>query len=109
MPVDINDMTDLSEILVVKERRKSRDERRKSGNGSPKRVSNESAGSKESKDSAESSDSKQSKNNSESSSDNSDKIQERLSLDTFFRSVKDKSVRTSWKRHLKLLDDVDHS
>ena len=38
MPVDINDMTDLSEILVVKERRKSRDERRKSGNGSPKRV-----------------------------------------------------------------------
>lgn len=109
MPVDINDMTDLSEILVVKERRKSRDERTKSGNGSPKRVSHESAGSKESKDSAESSDSKQSKNNSESSSDNSDKIQERLSLDTFFRSVKDKSVRTSWKRHLKLLDDVDHS
>ena len=84
-------MTDLSEILVVKERRKSRDERRKSG-GSPKRTSNDSAGSK---DSAESSDSKQSKNNSESSSDNSDKIQERLSLDTFFRSVKDKSVRTT--------------
>lgn len=111
--LDINDMTDLSEILVVKERRKSRDERRKSlgSNGSPKRTSNDSAGSKESKeskDSAESSDSKQSKNNSESS-DNSDKIQERLSLDTFFRSVKDKSVRTSWKRHLKLLDDVDHS
>lgn len=111
--LNINDMTDLSEILVVKERRKSRDGRKSPQlTNEAKRTSNESSESKESKeskDSAESSDSKQSKNNSESSSDNSDKIQERLSLDTFFRSVKDKSARTSWKRHLKLLDDVDNS
>lgn len=110
--LNINDMTDLSEILVVKERRKSRDGRRSSGTGSPQqRKSDDSSRSKESnesKDSKDSKDSKGSKNSSETS-DNSDKIQERLSLDTFFKSVKDKNARTSWKRHLKLLDDVDNS
>lgn len=104
--LDINDMTDLSDILVVKERRKSRDGGRKSSQGKEEeaRLSNDSA---ESKESEESNESKSSKNSADI--DNSDKIQERLSLDTFFRSVKDKSARTSWKRHLKLLDDVDNS
>lgn len=103
--LDINDMTDLSDILVVKERRKSRDEGRKSLQGKEEeaRLSNDSSESKESEDSNES---KSSKN---STDDNSDKIQERLSLDTFLRSVKDKNARTSWKHHLKLLDDVDNS
>lgn len=104
--LDINDMTDLSDILVVKERRKSRDGGHKSSQGKEGeevRLSNESSDSKESNQSTES---KSSKN---SSDDNSDKIQERLSLDTFLRSVKDKNARTSWKQHLKLLDDVDNS
>ena len=115
--LDINDMTDLSEILVVKERRKSRDGRHKPGDnreGAKTRKSDESAASSaESGKSGESGESAGSKSSSEesrgdskNSSDNSDKIQERLSLDTFFRSVKDKSARTSWKQHLKLLDDV---
>jgi hypothetical protein len=109
-PLNINDMTDLSEILVVKERRKSRDGLRYSSSGTDSPQQNrQSDDSDQSKESTESKDSAESKNNSESSSDNSDKLQERLSLDTFFRSVKDKSARTSWKRHLKLLDDVDNA
>lgn len=110
--LDINDMTDLSEILVVKERRKSRD-----GLHKPSDKKNAVADTRKSEESAASSaesaevagsksSSEESRGDSKNSSDNSDKIQERLSLDTFFRSVKDKSARTSWKQHLKLLDDV---
>lgn len=90
---NIDDLTDLSEILVVKERRKSKDGI-SSGRTSPDSV-------RTSSDSIEA-------NTKSSTSDNSESdLQERLSLNTFLRSVEYKDERASWKRNLRLVDAKD--
>lgn len=91
--VNIDDLTDLSDILVVKERRKSKDGEWNSGRTSPDsaRISSDSMEAAKS-----------------SSSDNSESdIQEQLSLNTFLRSVEYKNERASWKRNLRLVDAKD--
>lgn len=108
--LDVNDMTDLSEILVVKQRRKSRDAKRventtqSAGESttSSNRNSNESQDSKKSVSSGRSG---MSSGGTDDSCISDMKIQERLSLDTFFKSVKEKSARDSWKKNLLLLDE----
>ena len=122
---DIYDMKELAEVKVISNRRKSRDvalrtsldkndqepyssSRKNSSDSNDSKATDDSNDSKDSKDS-NSKDSDQSKSSNSNSSDSFETIlcgvQERLSLDIFYKNIKEKANRDSWKKDLKLLEE----